>query len=618
MKQRLGLIVALIIGLGVACGLLAGSISAAYADQPGFLVSPSRAQQGTEITLCGNVLNGTAPYDASCHTAASTPGTTTTSTSPATTTTSTSATTSTSKATTTATSGGGTTSGSATPTLPCTNVLFQSPAFEGVGATGTSQTVLTNVNSDGSFRQSLTLTTTVATGSYVITASCGSTTIGTQALNIVPLLPLSDSSYVGEQVAAVITLVIIVALVLLVRKRQPTVRRTRLTKRMDKATDTAERDRLEAARDAVPTATPNPLVGQDNRVSTSKCIALLWTGVVMYGVLTLGYISLDRFGLFTPLLGSFPGVYLVLLGGPFAAAVGAKAIVSNSTIDTGKPARQQKASAGASTLFDIVSDDNSNLDLVDTQYTLLNLVAVIVVLAQFIHHPGFGAPNIPSFLAALTGTSAATYLANKALTTNQANLTRIAPTTARIGQQVAAYGANLVAAGDNAAANTKVTVGGFAAGQPVTAAADQIVFQVPHPPAGQSYQNPAEVVIVTNGGSTVTSQSLPGLTVVPDGVATLDHLSTATAKAGDRITAYGSFFFQGTELDYNNAPIAGVTGPDATLTDPGTGSVKTLAYDATANNTDSSLVYKIPADTVPATYDVTIAGVASNASLTIA
>lgn len=188
------------------------------------------------------------------------------------------------------------------------------------------------------------------------------------------------------------------------------------------------------------------LIGTDNRVSTSKTTAALWTLVVLYFITTEALIAgYGPSNYFKSLIQTISLLYLVFLGGPFAAAVLAKVTVSTQTA-TGQ---LQKSEANSPKIADVFSDDDGNTDLVDVQYLVFNLLIAIIVLLQFIHAPGYGAPPVPDLLAILTGGSAATYVANKALVSgNPPSLDRIAPTNCRPGGQFVAFGANFIAQGD--------------------------------------------------------------------------------------------------------------------------------------------------------------------------
>jgi hypothetical protein len=189
------------------------------------------------------------------------------------------------------------------------------------------------------------------------------------------------------------------------------------------------------------------LVGADNRNSTSKTTAALWTAILVYFILTMAFVVGFNREEISTIIGQISPLYLILLGGPFAAAVLAKVSVSNSVAS----GEQQKSQADHARVADVFSDDDGNTDLVDVQYLAFNLLAAGIVLVQFLHAPGFGAPNIPDFLAGLTGTSAATFVANKALSSrNPPKIDRLAPNSVRPGGQVVVVvGSNLIAQGDN-------------------------------------------------------------------------------------------------------------------------------------------------------------------------
>ena len=173
------------------------------------------------------------------------------------------------------------------------------------------------------------------------------------------------------------------------------------------------------------------LVGSDNRTSTSKATAALWTLIVAYFFVTMALVLGFDYAKFQTLVGDTSPIYLIFLGGPFAAAVIAKAVVSGAVAN----GDQQRSQADAPRVADVFSDDDGNTDLVDLQYVLFNLIVAGIVLAQFLHAPGFGAPTVPSFLAGLTSASAATYVANKGLTTaNRPSLDRFLPAIVRRGR----------------------------------------------------------------------------------------------------------------------------------------------------------------------------------------
>jgi hypothetical protein len=372
----------------------------------------------------------------------------------------------------------------------CTSVALDSAAFAGIGSSGTAATVQAVVDTHGAFSTSnLELPDTVTIGGYNVTAKCASGATGTTAtapfatasFNVASVLPLDHKTHAKQQWLALVVVAVLAAIVLI----------------------------------ALYTSGNAVFSGHDNRLSTSKTIAIMWTPVVAYMVTTLAFIAVaeDDFGLWHVLVGSPVGVYLVLLGGPFAGLVGAKAIVSTRTSGG---SLQKPAATGGPRFIDLVSDDNGNLDVVDTQYLFFNLMAIGVVLAQFIYRPGFGAPDIPWFLAGLTSASAATYLTNKAVVSNAPSVSSVSPRQVRVGQAVRASGANLAPVGAGEAKPT-VTVGGFSADPQYVVPHDSYVeFRIPAPATGQNYPvNIEQQVVITTVGNLVAVAD-NGVTVFTD------------------------------------------------------------------------------------------------------
>jgi hypothetical protein len=179
------------------------------------------------------------------------------------------------------------------------------------------------------------------------------------------------------------------------------------------------------------------VIGKDNRVSTSKAQALVWTYAIAAALLSLivtkwagedaGYKALLGEGI--------KEEYLILLGGPFAAAILAKGIVSSKTASgqltklEGEPEPRQ-----------IFSNDQGGTDLVDTQYVLFNLVALTFFIGAFIAEADDGLPQMPELLVGLTGVAAATYVSNKAVISQTPALTRLVPSKGKQGIKVVIFG----------------------------------------------------------------------------------------------------------------------------------------------------------------------------------
>lgn len=153
--------------------------------------------------------------------------------------------------------------------------------------------------------------------------------------------------------------------------------------------------------------------GADNRISTSKAIAVAWTFVVAWMVVAEAFVAVfpgNSSVAFPRLLASASDLYFVLLGGPMAAAVFAKAW-TQSRIAQGTLTK----TTGTPHVFDLICDDDGNADLYDFQYVLFNIIALLIVAISFAVNPDKGLPAVPAFLAILTAGSALTYSAGKAV-----------------------------------------------------------------------------------------------------------------------------------------------------------------------------------------------------------
>ena len=463
------------------------------------------------------------------------------------------------------------------PKLACVDVVLSSSAFSGGGQAGTPAAIVAHIEKNGTYKASARLAENVTLGSYTVTADCSSAAIAITTFDVVPVLPLDHTSHGAAQFLALLVVGGLVLIVFLVTwKKKGTV-----------------------------------LTGHDKRISTSKTIALLWTPVVAYILTTLAFIAVasDDFGLWHTLVGSPVGVYLVLLGGPFASLVGAKSIVTSQLAN----GTVQRAPADRSRVSDVFSTDDGNVDIVDSQYLFFNLVAIVVVLAQFVSRPGFGAPDVPWFLAALTGTSAATYLTNKALISNGPKISGVMPGKARVGETVVAYGTNLTAP---AAAETvtRVTVGGVLAdAASVKATECQVEFRVPPPATGTAYPVvPQQVVVTTVANATAVLDN--ALTVVLDSPMP-QRVDPTQVRVGDTITVFGQNLVSAADLAVDHS-ITGDSAAQVMLmpTSGGTGVVCSRPTPPATSDRDSQLTVVVP-DTTPAgSYSLSVRG-AHNASV---
>jgi hypothetical protein len=258
------------------------------------------------------------------------------------------------------------------------------------------------------------------------------------------------------------------------------------------------------------------IFGADGRVSTSKTQVFLWTIGLAYAAAFLTGIQIFvRQGVFD---NANWNDYLILLGGPFAAAVLAKysvvtklnaGTIAKSVTGTASPTAAGSLATSGTTkpsAADVVADDSGNLDLVDTQYFIFNVVAFAYAAGIFIAHNfdhtvtaqagKYVLPTIPSVLLALTGASAATYVANKAAQKDAPAISSIHPDTGVHTDDVLTItGVNLVPAttpAESAASQTWVWISpnaGPAEQVGVTLATPTMVrFQMPPAYEGKTVQ----------------------------------------------------------------------------------------------------------------------------------
>jgi hypothetical protein len=225
----------------------------------------------------------------------------------------------------------------------------------------------------------------------------------------------------------------------------------------------------------------NVIIGADGRVSTSKAVMYVWTFVFASALVILT--SMVVFNYLKPSeafqTGSNWDAYLLLLGGPFASAVIAKGIVSYQTQQD--PTSKSGTSASASTAntmsasvvqqpsaTDIVNGDSGTPSLVDTQYSIFSLIAILYFAGRFIANldkyaagaisasKSVWLPQIPSALLGLTSLAALTYVGNKAVQTQGLRVVFFSPNPAHPNTSVQATLVNLPATATPA--NTSIWV----------------------------------------------------------------------------------------------------------------------------------------------------------------
>lgn len=161
------------------------------------------------------------------------------------------------------------------------------------------------------------------------------------------------------------------------------------------------------------------VTGGDNRVSTSKVMVAAWTLSIAFALLYFTFKgSMDADFLVDPL-------YLLLLGGPFAAWVLAGAATQTKLADG---SLQKVDAAETQPLRDTLSTDNGEPSLTDTQYFAFNVVALVYFYVALLTRPSAtGLPGLPEGLVFLTSAGALTYLGQKAVQANKPAITAVLP-----------------------------------------------------------------------------------------------------------------------------------------------------------------------------------------------
>jgi hypothetical protein len=247
------------------------------------------------------------------------------------------------------------------------------------------------------------------------------------------------------------------------------------------------------------------LVGEDNRVSTSKTAAVAWTYLLAGALLSiviakwLGHGE----GLGKTQHSGLAGQYGVLIGGPLGAAILAKGIVG---AQVGNSSTTKTPDLTGPSPMNLIANDAGHTDIGDLQYVLFNAVAMIFFLGTLLQSPQDGLPHIPDVLLGLTSVSAAGYVGKKTLSSVAPTAT-VTPTSARLGESVRITGTGLLA---YALATTPIQVlFGSVKSAPVInpSTANGIdTFNVTVP-SGLTPRTAVDVNVITPGGIHVTAGS---------------------------------------------------------------------------------------------------------------
>ncbi|MFD3971327.1 hypothetical protein [Streptomyces cyaneofuscatus] len=157
-----------------------------------------------------------------------------------------------------------------------------------------------------------------------------------------------------------------------------------------------------------------PLIGEDNRLSTSRAVAAAWVLLAVFAVLVL---ALQLAGASDPddRDALIEGLDLVRSAGVVAvlALVCAVAVVVRRVVTVRVLGRRlQKLRADRPRAADLLTDDSGRGSFTDVQYVLVSAVAVLFAGVRLARRPE-QLPDLPWGLALLVAVSAATYFAGK-------------------------------------------------------------------------------------------------------------------------------------------------------------------------------------------------------------
>ncbi|HEY9368141.1 hypothetical protein, partial [Streptomyces sp.] len=150
-----------------------------------------------------------------------------------------------------------------------------------------------------------------------------------------------------------------------------------------------------------------PLVGDDNRLSTSRAVAAAWLLFAGYAVLLLALCRASGAGPVDLGLARGAGL-LTVFALVSAAAVAVRRIVLVRVLGR----RLQKVRADRPRAADLLCDDGGRACLADVQYLLVSAVALAVAGAELCAAPT-RLPQLPWSVAVLVAVSTAAYLVGK-------------------------------------------------------------------------------------------------------------------------------------------------------------------------------------------------------------
>jgi hypothetical protein len=157
-----------------------------------------------------------------------------------------------------------------------------------------------------------------------------------------------------------------------------------------------------------------PVIGEDNRLSTSRAVAAAWVLFVAYAVLFLaGRLAAasdhdERDALIAGLELARGAGMVTVLAVVCAIAVLVRRVVGLRVLGQ----RLQKVRADRPRAADLLTDDAGRGSFADLQYVVINAVALVFAVVRLARRPD-QLPDLPWGLAVVVLVSAATYLAGK-------------------------------------------------------------------------------------------------------------------------------------------------------------------------------------------------------------
>ncbi|MEU0058366.1 hypothetical protein [Streptomyces sp. NPDC006334] len=157
-----------------------------------------------------------------------------------------------------------------------------------------------------------------------------------------------------------------------------------------------------------------PVIGEDNRLSTSRAVAAAWVLLVAYAVLVLaGRLAAasgphERDALISGLALERGAGVVTVLAVVCGIAVLVRRVVGLRVLGQ----RLQKVRAHRPRAADLLTDDSGRGAFADIQYVLISAVAVVFAAVRLARRPD-QLPDLPWGLALVVLVSAATYLAGK-------------------------------------------------------------------------------------------------------------------------------------------------------------------------------------------------------------